>query len=268
MLHGSEGARLEPMPGQGHAMRTDLGAKFEHAVQRQDSDGYLGGLTRDSARASVADHLLVAAHRCLRQSTVIVLVVLCQLKRPGAATSSDAGRAASARPGRTAGTRSSRGDDDCRFGMAFGEPIHRRRPVKSPSPVNVATGPSTWPSSGPACEPSSTSVVVNPAVTHCPASASTPTGSLREDRRFWRHAFRPATRRGRRASARAVDQQTHGPAPRSGRGTCKAPGRRRWSSDPVGRDRGRAGAGSSRSVPRPGAGRGGTGAQRQGGQDC
>src|SRR3954462_2944997 len=53
----------------------------------------------------------------------------------------------------------------------------------APSPVNEATGPVTWSSKGPTCEPSSTSLVVSSDATIRPVSASTPMWSLRQDRR-------------------------------------------------------------------------------------
>src|SRR4051812_43666725 len=44
----------------------------------------------------------------------------------------------------------------------------------APSPVNEASGPATWSSKGPTCEPSSTSWVVSSDATIRPVSASTP----------------------------------------------------------------------------------------------
>src|SRR4051812_20579576 len=59
----------------------------------------------------------------------------------------------------------------------------------APSPVNEATGPVTWSSKGPTCEPSSPSWVVSADATIRPVSASTPTWSFRQDRRLLAPCF-------------------------------------------------------------------------------
>src|SRR3954471_15574353 len=85
----------------------------------------------------------------------------------------------------------------------------------APSPVNEATGPVTWSSKGPTCEPSSTSLVVSPDATIRPVSPSTPMWSLRQDRRTRRAMLLDQPLPGpAELQPRAVHQQVHWRTPR------------------------------------------------------
>ena len=94
----------------------------------------------------------------------------------------------------------------------------------APSPVNEASGPATWSSKGPTCEPSSTSWVVSSDATIRPVSASTPRCSFRQDRRLLvpcfsishspgPHSFRPVLSTSRCTGSASLSDR--------GRGTSK-----------------------------------------------
>src|SRR4051794_20736609 len=94
----------------------------------------------------------------------------------------------------------------------------------APSPVNEASGPATWSSKGPTCEPSSTSWVVSSDATIRPVAASTPRCSFRQDRRLLvpcfsishspgPHSFRPVLSTSRCTGSASLSDR--------GRGTSK-----------------------------------------------
>src|SRR4051794_22082537 len=151
-------------------------SELQHAVQDRDGDVRLGGLTLVRARAQpVADHPLEAADCGLGQRPAVIAGGL--LPAHAAALGNKLQMLIPLRGRRLSGTMTR--------ASGWHSATERETPSWSyaPSPVNEATGPATWSSKGPTCEPSSTSLVVSSDATIRPVSASTPMWSFRQDRR-------------------------------------------------------------------------------------
>ena len=110
----------------------------------------------------------------------------------------------------------------------------RRRGRSAPSPVKEATGPSTWSSRGPTCEPSSASLSVSADATIRPVSASVARCSFLQARRrlvpcfSTSHSPGPHSRRPVLSTSRCTGSRS----PRRGRGTSSVSARRlrvEWS---------------------------------------
>src|SRR6202035_3968454 len=74
LLHGSAAGRSQPRAHRSWEANVLRPPKLEHAVERSDSNGHLGGLPPFGSRAQrVTDHSLVAADIGLHQGTPIVI---------------------------------------------------------------------------------------------------------------------------------------------------------------------------------------------------